>query len=73
VYSLEVAVRPAAGVALRPTVALVHIAEIDAKAIFRFVTVEHGVASVIARLANQPTEDAGRVKRIDKRDSGSCP
>src|SRR5205807_6804273 len=45
-------------------VALIDLAEIDAKPVFRLVAVERRVTLVVPRFADQPAEDATCVKRV---------
>ena len=44
------------------------LAEIDFLPVFRLVAVEHGIALVVTRFADQPGEDAVRIERVG--DSG---
>ena len=63
--ALQIAIGRAARLVAVAAVALVRLGQIDAGAVLRLVVVDDAVALVVARLADQPAEDAAGIVRID--------
>lgn len=62
--ALEVAVRRSSDVVSVSTVALLRLAQVDARSVFAPVAVEDRVALVVAGLADEPAEDPPGIARI---------
>ena len=63
--SFEVTIDRATPVIGRTAVALVGLAEVGSNPVFRLVLIENSVALIVTRLADQPSEDASCIRRVE--------